>query len=174
MGAGDASGVPRACSTRSSASGADVVDAAEQYAQHIPVRVIAEMLGVPAEDGDKFRRFIHRIIEAPGEFDEDPSTPRTRSTTTSSRSSSDHRANPRDDLVGFLMNAEMDGEPLSDQHIGGTIALLLIAGIDTTWSAIGASLWHLAQHPERPQAPRRRPRRSCRSPSRSSSASTPR
>ena len=52
------------------------------------------------------------------------------------------------DLIDFLMNAEMGGEKLTGDHIGGTIALLLIAGIDTTWSAIGASLWHLAQHPE--------------------------
>ena len=42
----------------------------------------------------------------------------------------------------------MDGEPLTDDHVGGTIALLLIAGIDTTWCAIGASLWHLATHPD--------------------------
>jgi cytochrome P450 len=41
----------------------------------------------------------------------------------------------------------MDGEPLNMEHVGGTIALLLIAGIDTTWSAIGASLWHLAATP---------------------------
>jgi cytochrome P450 len=32
-------------------------------------------------------------------------------------------------------------------HIGGTMALLLLAGIDTTWSAIGSSIWHLASHP---------------------------
>ena len=40
-------------------------------ATHIPVRVIAEMLGVPKEDGDKFRVFIHRVLEAPGSFDRD-------------------------------------------------------------------------------------------------------
>ncbi len=39
------------------------------------------------------------------------------------------------------------GEPLHPDHITGTIGLLLIAGIDTTWSAIGATLWHLARHP---------------------------
>jgi len=54
---------------------------------------------------------------------------------------------PTDDLIGYLLQAEMDGQPLSNEHIFGTIALLIIAGIDTTWSAIGASLWHLAQHP---------------------------
>jgi cytochrome P450 len=124
----------------------DVVDAAVAYAQHIPVRVIASMLGVPAEDGDRFRRFIHRILEAPGtEHEIDPGDTLVEYL---EQIIDDHRAHPRDDLVGFLLEVEMNGEKLSDDHIGGTIALLLIAGIDTTWSAIGASLWHLAQQPE--------------------------
>ena len=42
----------------------------------------------------------------------------------------------------------MNGEPVDVSHVGGTVALLLLAGIDTTWSAIGASIWHLAGHPE--------------------------
>ena len=40
------------------------------------------------------------------------------------------------------------GQQLQPDHVRGTMVLLLIAGIDTTWTAIGASLWHLAQHPE--------------------------
>ena len=127
-------------------SSADVVDAAAQYTQHVPVRVIADMLGVPRSDGDKFRGFIHRILEDPGASIgtiayEDTLDYYLHQVV------ADHRDNPRDDLIGFLMEAEMDGQKLSDDHIGGTIALLLIAGIDTTWSAIGASLWHLAQTP---------------------------
>ena len=59
----------------------------------------------------------------------------------------EHVANPRDDLTSYLLNAEMDGEKLDPFHVGRTIGLLLIAGIDTTWSAIGASLWHLAANP---------------------------
>ena len=43
--------------------GHDVVDAAEAYAQHIPVRVIADMLGLPESDGDRFRGFVHHILE---------------------------------------------------------------------------------------------------------------
>ena len=46
------------------------------------------------------------------------------------------------------MNAELDGNKLHPDHVRGTMVLLMIAGIDTTWSAIGASLWHLAQHPD--------------------------
>ncbi len=40
------------------------------------------------------------------------------------------------------------GSPVPDGHILGTVALTLIAGVDTTWSAIGSALWHLATHPE--------------------------
>lgn len=123
------------------------VDAAQSYTQHIPVRVIAEMLGLPQEDGDKFREFIYRILENPGaDFNleyEDTLDFYLREKV------EERRLEPKDgDLIDFLMNAEMGGEKLSGDHIGGTIALLLIAGIDTTWSSIGASLWHLAQHPE--------------------------
>jgi cytochrome P450 len=58
------------------------------------------------------------------------------------------RNNPTDDLISTLMKArDKDGQPLADEHILGSLRLLLIAGIDTTWSAIGSSLWHLAKTP---------------------------
>jgi cytochrome P450 len=125
-----------------------VVDAAGMYTQHVPVRVIAKMLGVPEEDGDRFRLFIHRILEAPGsglaegiEYEDTLDYYLTKVV-------EEHRKSPREDLIGFLLDAEMDGEPLDDEHVRGSIALLLLAGIDTTWSAIGAGLWHLAQYPD--------------------------
>src|SRR3954449_7882104 len=58
------------------------------------------------------------------------------------------KTHPSDDLITTLMNARgKDGQPLSDAHVLGSLRLLLIAGIDTTWSAIGSSLWHLARTP---------------------------
>jgi cytochrome P450 len=128
-------------------AGDRVIDGAAQYAQHIPVRVIAKMLGFPPTDGDTFRTFVHNTLESVdlpveqrienfgllGEYLQ--------------AQVDDHLANPRDDLTTFLLEAEMEGQPLGPDHVGGTIALLLLAGIDTTWSAIGASLWHLAAHP---------------------------
>jgi len=126
-----------------------VVDAATAYTQHIPVGVIAHMLGVPPEDGDRFRMFIHRILEKPGQ--NGPTDTEDTMIFYLIQVIEDHRANPRDDLIGYLLDLEVDGKPLSDDHIIGTVALLLIAGIDTTWSAIGASIWHLAQHPEHRQ-----------------------
>ncbi len=124
-----------------------LADAAVDYAQHIPVRVIAEMLGLPREDGDRFRTFIHRIIETPGQHADLPYE-ETLVHYLSQVIIQRRREPHRDDLIGFLLQAEMDGQPLTDEHVFGTIALLIVAGIDTTWSALGASLWHLAQHPE--------------------------
>jgi hypothetical protein len=59
----------------------------------------------------------------------------------------DHVARPREDLTTYLIEAELYGRKLDPLHVAGTMSLLLIAGIDTTWSAIGASLWHLARTP---------------------------
>ena len=129
--------------------GAGGCDAAVDYAQHIPTRVIAKMLGVDEAGGDAFRRwikmalqdgihdsrialqamqemsvFFHQEIEArrPSNFD-------------------------RDDLVSHVMKMlDKDGRPLSEGEAIGMLRLILIAGIDTTWSAIGSSLWHLATH----------------------------
>ncbi|CAN5666128.1 cytochrome P450 [soil metagenome] len=128
--------------------GADVVDVARAYAQHIPVRVIADMLGLPKDDGDRFRGFIHRIIEKPGEYAGTLEPEETLLYYLTGHITRRRNEAPQDDLIGFLLSTEVDGEPLTNEHIFGTIALLIIAGIDTTWSAIGASLWHLAQNPE--------------------------
>ncbi|MEM8923909.1 MAG: cytochrome P450 [Actinomycetota bacterium] len=123
-----------------------VVDVAVNYSQHIPVKVIAEMLGVPASDGDLFRTFIARILENPGEEDELPEE-ETLGYYLMQRVE-EHREHPREDLLSYLLNVEFGGAPLPERHVVGTAILLLIAGIDTTWSAIGSSLWHLATHPD--------------------------
>jgi cytochrome P450 len=53
---------------------------------------------------------------------------------------------PGDDLINYLLKARINGNPLSHNHFFGTLRLLLVAGVDTTWSAIGHSLCHLATH----------------------------
>ena len=123
-------------------------DAAAEYAQHIPVRVIVRFLGFPQEDADLFRDFIHLILE---EVDLPAEEREERFAAVDAYMDAqieDHLARPRDDLTSFLLAAEIDGHKLPVEHVRGTMSLLMIAGIDTTWSAIGASLWHLAQHPE--------------------------
>lgn len=125
----------------------DVVDAATQYAQHIPVHVIARMLGFPQEDDDLFRTFVHELLEGFNRGLDEQRTSYERLDAYIDAQIEAHRAEPRDDLTTYLLNATIGGQPLSHTHVRGSITLLLVAGIDTTWSAIGSSLWHLASHP---------------------------
>jgi cytochrome P450 len=128
--------------------GNEVADAAGGYAQHIPMRVIADMLGFPPEDGPRFREFVENTLEGINLPPEERIKRMSRLFDYLVDQIHDHLDRPRDDLTTFLINAELYGRKLEADHVAGAMALLLIAGIDTTWSAIGASLWHLAQHPD--------------------------
>ena len=127
---------------------AETVDAARDYAQHIPVRVIADMLGFPPEDGPQFREFVNDLLEGINLEAEEREARVGRLFDYLLEQVHDHLDRPREDLTTYLLNAEIYGQKLTADHVVGTMALLLIAGIDTTWSAIGSSLWHLARVPE--------------------------
>jgi cytochrome P450 len=123
-------------------------DAAVDYAQEVPARVIAHMLAVPEDHGDLFRKWIHEVLEL-GITDEAALVRAVREMDSYfATAMAERSAAPGDDLVSYLMNARIGGEPLTEEHIIGALRLLLVAGIDTTWSAIGACLWHLATHPD--------------------------
>jgi len=124
-----------------------VVEAAAGYAVAIPMSVMAQMLGVPPQDETLFLSFLTSLIESANAAPEQLSAVRDRIDAYMDAQIEDHRARPRDDLITYLIEARFQGEPLQPQHIRGTIALLLLAGIDTTWSIIGSTLWHLATHP---------------------------
>jgi cytochrome P450 len=128
-------------------TGRDVVDAAQEYAQHIPIRVIADMLGFPPEDGPQFREFVEDLMEGINLPPDERITRVSRLFEYLLDQIRDHLDHPRDDLTSYLIDAELYGRKLDPDHVTGTMALLLIAGIDTSWSAIGASLWHLATTP---------------------------
>jgi len=123
-------------------------DAAVDYAQEIPARVIAHMLGVAEHDGDRFRKWIHEILELGITDHATLVRANTEMQVFFAEEVARRRARPSDDLITYLINARIDGQALSDEHINGSLRLLLIAGIDTTWSAIGSCLWHLATHPD--------------------------
>ena len=124
----------------------DLIDAAYEYAQHIPVMVIASMAGLPKEDGDIFRSWVHVILEGIGESREEREPVFEALNEYLAKAVEEKRANPGDDLISFLLEAEIMGNKLSPEHIAGTIILLMVAGIDTTWSGIGNSIWHLANN----------------------------
>lgn len=121
-------------------------DAAADYAQQIPVRVIARVLGVPAELSDTFTGWVRDVLE----FAHDAERRRAGREAISAyflEQIAVRTERPGTDLISELLHAEVDGEPVPHDLVLGTAALTLIAGVDTTWSAIGASLWHLASHP---------------------------
>jgi cytochrome P450 len=127
--------------------GRDRVDAAAGYAQHIPIRVIADMLGFPPEHGPQFREFVEDLIEGINLPPDDRIARVSRLFDYLLAQVHEHLDDPREDLTTYLIDAELYGQKLEPSHVVGTLVLLLIAGIDTTWSAIGASLWHLAKTP---------------------------
>ncbi|HJQ15893.1 MAG TPA: cytochrome P450 [Allosphingosinicella sp.] len=132
--------------------GKDHCDAAVEYAQNIPVPIIAHMLGIPPEDGDRFRRWVTMSFE---DGLDDPDAIRQAVSEMDQyflQKISERRDNlldPEDDLTSSLIQARLpNGEPLSDADINDLLRVMLLAGIDTTWSAIGIAIWHLATHPE--------------------------
>lgn len=126
--------------------GETVVDAAVQYAQHIPVNVISRMLGLPVEDDDLMREFVHVVLEGVNQEPEVRQAGFQRLEGYLDEKIAEHRDHPQDDLISYLLDVELMGQKLAHDHVRGSIVLLMLAGIDTTWSAIGSALWHLAGH----------------------------
>ena len=122
-------------------------DAAVGYAQQIPVRVIGHILGVPESMASTFTEWVRDVLE----FAND-SQCRVRGITGIidylGGALAERKANPTDDFISELLNSEHDGKPIEVPVVMGMCALLLVAGIDTTWSSIGSALWHFATHPE--------------------------
>jgi cytochrome P450 len=127
---------------------ADIVDASVQYAEHIPVGLIAKLCGLPAEDGEQFREFVRIVLEGVDLPTEERIEAFQPIEDYIVAAIVERRENPDDGLISYLLDAEIMGEKLSDEHVFGSILLLIVAGIDTTWSAIGASIWHLANNPD--------------------------
>ena len=122
-------------------------DAASEYAQQIPVRVIGHILGVPEDMSATFTEWVRDVLEFAHDLE------RRRNGIGHiihylHETVSDRQATPRDDFITELLNSEHDGEPIGMPVVMGMCALLLIAGIDTTWSSIGSTMWHLAAHPD--------------------------
>ena len=128
-------------------------DLMQAVARPLPVFVIAEMLGVPPEDRERFWVWSAqraRLLE--------PTIgPRERAAGEAASRAFDawfrpvieaRRTEPRDDIVSALARAEDDGGRLSEREMLNMLRLLLIAGIETTANLIGNGMLALLRHPE--------------------------
>ena len=122
-------------------------DAAADYAEQITPRVIAHILGIDPGRADEFVTWVRGVLEFGLTEPEQMVEYRTRIRAFFQEMVTERREQPRDDAVSMLIASEAEGEKLTDYRILGMCSLLLIAGIDTTWSAISSSLLHFATHP---------------------------
>jgi cytochrome P450 len=121
-------------------------DAAVEYAQEISTRVTAYMLGISEHEGEKFRRWVRDFLETGAAVPAVAHRIIVEVNAFFAKEIAKRRNQPGDDLVSYLLDTKLDGQAMSEEHINGTLRLVLFAGIDTTWSMIGASLWHLSTH----------------------------
>jgi cytochrome P450 PksS len=134
-------------------------DLIRDYALPIPTTIIAEMLGVPAGDRQRFHRWSEVIVAA------SPSGPGMAKAIPSvffflryiRRLVRARRAEPRDDLVSALAQAEEAGDQLSEDELLAMIFLLLVAGHETTVNLIGNGALALMKNPGQMERLRRDP-----------------
>jgi len=119
-----------------------VADGAVDYAQQLPPRVIAYIIGIDETRADEFTEWVRGILEQGQANPEIRLKYRRIIRDYFQEMIAERRLNPRDDAISKLMEAKIEGESLSDYTIIGVCFLLLVAGIDTTWSSIGSALFH--------------------------------
>jgi cytochrome P450 len=128
--------------------GSDRVDAVESFARTVPVVVTTHMLGLPEEDQEQFRAWTLQML---AEGAEDYAA---RGEAVSAirgyfgRRLLEPTGTRSDGIIPFLRRRQAEDASLTDETVLGMAFLMLIAGIDTTWSALGTSLWHLAERPD--------------------------
>ena len=130
------------------------MDLIDDYAFPLPITVIAELLGVPAEDRDKFREWSDAAVSgnATQEYLEEILLPRMQAFVAYLRAMfQEKRDNPGDDLISALLRAEEAGDKLDEDELLGMVFLLLIAGHETTVNLIGNGVLALLLHPDQLQ-----------------------
>jgi len=120
------------------------------YAFPLPITVIAELLGVPPADRDRFREWSDAMVRpalAAGEL-ERFGVLMTQFVEYLHALFEERRSRPGQDLVSALVAVEDGGDTLSEEELSSMVALLIVAGHETTVSLIGNAVLALLTHPE--------------------------
>ncbi len=142
--------------------GQNEFDLMSNLAALLPTVVIAEMIGVPTEDRQQFKEWsdrFARVLEPNLSQDELGVVFDTAQLFDKYFKGivAEHREQPRDDLVSRLIEAEEEGDKLTEDEMIVTLRLLLVAGNETTTNLIGNGLKALLEHPEQLELLRQRP-----------------
>lgn len=125
-------------------------DFVKDFAGPLPAVVIADLLGIPRADRDQFRVWSSTLVQANPVLD--TAGPGLAAAASLYEYFADflkeRRRNPREDLISALVQAEVNGERLTDEELLGFCLLLLVAGHETTTNLLGNSAVVLAEHPE--------------------------
>jgi cytochrome P450 len=131
-------------------AGKSLIDISEEFTIPLPVYIIARLMGIPEERAEDFKRWSDALTgtsEATSLEDRMPDIMAMAEYFGSLIP--ERRKNPGNDLISKVVQAEVDGEGISDEDIVGFNILLLIAGNETTTNLLSNLLHHLADHPEK-------------------------
>jgi len=127
------------------------------FAYPLPAIVIAQMLGVPDEDQDRFMRWSDDLTAYAGTGKPDLETARRASDSAEALTlffkelTQQRRVDPRDDLISQLVALEEEGDKLTEQELFSMCGFLLVAGHETTMALLGNGLLALLRHPDQLQ-----------------------
>lgn len=121
------------------------MDIVNDLAYPLPVIVIAELLGVPVEDRERFKQWSSDLVSTSVFSGLDPQSEMGEYFL---KMIEKRRKEPKDDLISALLAAQIEGEHLSITELLGFCILLLVAGNITTTNLIGNMVLCLDEHPE--------------------------
>ena len=133
------------------------MDLAAEFSVALPMQVIAELLGVPAAEWPRYKRWSDVILRLANTVSKDEEAARTVAeygAVTAEMSVflpeliAQRRAARQDDLLTRLVEAEVDGERLSEGEILGFVQLLLVAGQETTANILNNAVLCFIEHPD--------------------------
>lgn len=132
--------------------GRGTIDFVEEVAAELPLQVICEMIGVPDADRHLIFDWSNRLVgQQDPDFqssEEDGQAAAAEIYAYCDAIADDRRANPRDDIMTALVQAEVDGDRLSTEELNMFFVLLVVAGNETTRNLISHSVLAIIEHPE--------------------------